>query len=146
MTPITEPIEMLDKVQEWFAMGKKEMLSISPVIPSENVSYEEASKSVIEFFPGMDNVEFLLHRKMIFKKLINDGYISEENNLYSITFEGKLFSKNGGYKKQIRNQSNQASLQFWQTWAIVIGTAAAGAYGLLEIGKWAFPLFRSCVK
>ena len=63
---------------------------------------------------------------------------------YLISCKGKMFMEGvGGFIKKDKRDSNAASLQFWQTWAIVVGTFLAGLYGLVEILKYISRLF-SC--
>lgn len=82
----------------------------------------------------------------IMSKLIKDGFL-EPNNPISftevrITFDGIMFYEAGGYNKKRRKESIQANLQSSQTWAIVVGTLLAGLFGLVEIGKWLYSLYR----
>ena len=135
MNLVTEPVKMLDLALRWFAMDTKEILSKHPAVTREHVTQNDAAQSMVDFFPQLNNTEFLMYHNMIFDKLANDGYIKKVNELNSITFEGKLFSKSGGYEVANKKSAIRANLQSSQTWAIAVGTVLAGAYGLLEILK-----------
>jgi hypothetical protein len=102
MNFITDPNEMIDLVLKWFAMDTREIVSKRPAVTREFVSFDDAAKSGIDFFPQLNNTEYLMHYRPIFEKLVKDGYIKKEYDLYSITFEGKMFSKAGGYAEQLR--------------------------------------------
>ncbi len=87
--------------------------------------------------------------KPIVQKLIKDGYIQQEGDAYSITFEGKLFVQKGGYTQQAKNDSAesirldkidiaQKNFRYIQNGLLIlvaVGTLAAGAYYVIEIGK-----------
>lgn len=77
-----------------------------------------------------------------FKKELDTGTIYDvtekiisEDNVYKLSFEGFMLKETGGYSKLEKRKSNAAILQFWQTWAIVVGTLFAGLYGLYELIK-----------
>ena len=117
-----------------------------------------------DFLKEIDNLTF----KSALKKLEKDGYVyivSENkiskifnNNIteyfYSISFEGVIFLKYGGYVyQQVENQIEKIQLEKLQnnavhqaneqlslhrqvvflTWAIALGTLIAGIYYILEI-------------
>lgn len=80
----------------------------------------------------------------IVNKLTKDGYLDFEINdskdtifgsdkMYMITFEGKMLNEQGGYRYKEKRDSISAKLQLAQTWAITVGTALAGLYGLSQV-------------
>jgi len=129
------PNEMLDKTLEWFAMDFKDINDGDTRRDSEHY---KAERLIAEKFPEMDSPEFMEYSPMIFEQLVDDGYLTKGDNKYSINFKGKMFYKNGGYIKEQKRKSNATTLQSWQTWAIVVGTALAGIYALVEILKLLF--------
>lgn len=59
---------------------------------------------------------------------------NDKSGHFLITCKGKLFIEGeGGFYKREKKKSQTASLQFWQTWAIVLGTVFGGLYGVFEI-------------
>lgn len=77
----------------------------------------------------------------ILVKLVEDGYLirvtKEEYSTgvvldsslvtrYSVSFKGYILIKEGGYTRKIRKETTRLNLQSVQTWAIVLGTVAAG--------------------
>jgi len=82
----------------------------------------------------------------IMQKLCDDKYIrhkeienSPGSNLgkyYSLTFEGRLFEKGGGYIYQKRKETISIILQFLSTLLIAVGTILAGMYGVFEFLKY----------
>jgi len=82
---------------------------------------------------------FLYIRKLIEDKLIKSEKILLDDeflpNEFSVTFKGRLFINNGGYKNQLRKESISVNLQLIATWAIVIGTSLAGVYSLYSLLK-----------
>lgn len=133
----------------------------------DNVSYkrfEEIQKGIID--KEVDETTLLL----VLEKLINDGYVLKEvtamgnamignysMTYYKISFNGKVFSEEGGYKKQQEIISQQLKLQEQETanlaserkhqealtealkryqfW-IVLATVVAGIYYLVELLKY----------
>jgi hypothetical protein len=134
------PVEMLDKVLEWFAMDVSQ-IKLSVLIPRTAAPKDQALRNMAEVFLELNTPEFLLFADLIFDKLVRDKYIKVLNQqtpiapIYAITFDGILFSRQGGYQKEDKRKVIQATLQSWQTWAIVIGTFLAGLYGLWEIAR-----------
>ena len=102
------PIEMLDKVLIWFSMDVSEM-SLGALIPRSAASKDVALKNIVEIFPELNSPEFLIYSDLILGKLVRDKYLIVLNPqtpiapLYSITFDGKYFSENGGYGEQIKS-------------------------------------------
>lgn len=82
--------------------------------------------------------------RIILDKLLEDKYVSAKTfdvisgkaqQQYRINFSGYILHLSGGYASKNKRETNQANLQFWQTWAIVIGTFFAGLYGIIEVCK-----------
>jgi hypothetical protein len=108
MEKLTE-IEMLDKVLEWFAMDLETLKKLQPIQSREFVRSDSSLSDLMKFYPELNNYEFLHWSNLILKKLVKDDYLSCENGLYSITFEGKIFSKQGGYKQAILIQNAEST-------------------------------------
>lgn len=73
---------------------------------------------------------------MMCAKMSRDGYLQKFDNIrYALYAEGFFFIKTGGYSTTEIRERKKANLQSLQTWAIVVGTFLAGAYGLVEILK-----------
>lgn len=73
----------------------------------------------------------------IIEKLQADGYVElvekdPHYKTYKITFEGIVFAQKGGYHHQDRKAKSKLYLQETQTWAMCVGTVAAGVYALKE--------------
>ncbi|MFE3872203.1 hypothetical protein ACFX5F_13320 [Flavobacterium sp. ZS1P70] len=120
-----------------------------------------------DFLKNIDNAIL----KSALLKLVKDGYVNQNsenttdqlfdtprtNYFYNISFEGRVFIKNGGYENQNREnqkkenwnnemterqnalEEQQSSNQFQLvllTWVIAIGTLVAAAYYLIEILKF----------
>lgn len=97
------------------------------------------------------NAEVINHMNVnelppILNKLVTDGNadfeisefkdsLYESNKIYTISFEGIILIENGGYKRKGKKESISTKLQSLQTWAIAVGTALAGLYGLYELIK-----------
>ena len=103
------PIEMLDKTLQWFAMDASEMGIGIQMCSRHEVEMKKAIPLIIDKFPELNTSEYLLYSKMIFEKLAKDKYLTLKtydhkysDDRYSITFEGKLFSKLGGYKYELK--------------------------------------------
>ncbi len=126
------PNEMLDKVLEWFSMEIDEMGTGEQLISREWIKEQDASRLMVDKFRELNTTDFLYYKDMIYRKLAKDGYLEVENKvIYSITFEGKMFSKNGGYIKQHElNEASESRKDFrekmllWGTWAVAFGAIA----------------------
>lgn len=90
---------------------------------------------MIDKFPELNTNQFLMYSDLGIEKLVKDDYLRIDNEGYSITFEGKVFHQSGAYKAKYKKETKTATLQSWQTWAIVLGTSFAGLYGLYEMIK-----------
>lgn len=108
--------------------------------------------------PTMTKLEEWLAKKDIHKGeieditlyLYNKGYMYcnvsgdrtakySDNGMFLLNCAGKMFWEDkGGFRKQAKRETNEATLQSWQTWAIAIGTVAAGIYGIYEICRSLF--------
>ncbi len=99
-------------------------------------NYPEVDKGEIE------DITLYLWREQMMYFETNGKRLSEYNDLdpngrYLISCKGKLlYEGEGGFGKREQRKIRAANLQFWQTWAIAIGTVLAGAYGLVEIWKF----------
>ena len=101
-------------------------------------NYPEVDKGEIE------DITLYLWREQMMYFETNGKRLSEYNDLdpkgrYLISCKGKLlYDGEGGFEKREQRKIRAATLQFWQTWAIAIGTVAAGIYGIFEICKMVF--------
>lgn len=101
-------------------------------------NYPEVDKGEIE------DITLYLWREQMMYFEIGGKRLSEYNDLdpngrYLISCKGKLlYEGEGGFGKREQRKIREATLQFWQTWAIAIGTVAAGIYGLFEIYRMVF--------
>lgn len=128
------PYEMLDKTLDWFAMDVDKMGLGVHLLTREWVSGQAALKDMVEIFRELNTVEFLLYSELILNKLVSDGYLMKhppgyDHDMYSITFEGKLLSINGGYKKlkinaalSEKRKNQNEKLLIWGSWLAGIGT------------------------
>jgi hypothetical protein len=94
------PIYMLDKTLQWFSMDTDEMGMGEQLIARENMHRDDAIKLIITMYPELNSNEYMFYYDMILHKLFSEGRLVKSGHAYSITFDGKLFSKAGGYKKQ----------------------------------------------
>ena len=143
------PIQKLDKVLEWFAMDIKEMGIGEQSILRERVPILKTIELISKYFKELNTAEFIIESGLILEQLADDGNIKKEGDLYSITFKGKYFSKNGGYtQKNINNASESIRLdnlehrqkRYEQTQTLLltlvsVGTLISAVYYLIEIGK-----------
>lgn len=115
-------LEMMDKILGHMA-SRPDEVPLSPDLIAQRAGLEIEKTLVF----------------MMCAKMSRDGYLQRHDNVrYSLYAEGFFFIKTGGYSKEEARKRNQAALQFWQTWAIVVGTFLAGVYGLVEIVKRLF--------
>lgn len=131
---IKDPVYIIDKVLEWFAMDVEGIIKEGDAQTRQSIEHLDAEKLIIKAFPELNSIYFTHESEMMMNKLYDDGYLYKEgNSKYTITFNGKMFNQQGGYSKKHEREINQANLQFWQTWAIVVGTFFAGLYGIIEV-------------
>jgi len=129
-------------------MEEKELTSIEKLdeaLKRINVVYFphfETILSLQEYFKAI-NIEFSYKQIwQILDKLEKDGlvYIENKTDLDKLkvcaTFEAEMFVKKGGYANQKFTKTYQSILLVSQTWLIVIGTLAAGIYGVFEMWKY----------
>ena len=101
-------------------------------------NYPEVDKGEIE------DITLYLWREQMMYFETNGKRLSEYNDLdpngrYLISCKGKLlYEGEGGFGKREQRKIRAATLQFWQTWAIAVGTVAAGIYGIYEICRNVF--------
>ncbi|MBL7720782.1 MAG: hypothetical protein JNK98_02185 [Chitinophagaceae bacterium] len=101
-------------------------------------NYPEVDKGEIE-----DITLYLWREQMMYfetgGKRLSEYNDLDPNGRYLISCKGKLlYEGEGGFGKREQRKIRAATLQFWQTWAIAIGTVAAGIYGLFEIYRMVF--------
>ncbi|MFA5300216.1 MAG: hypothetical protein WC389_18670 [Lutibacter sp.] len=84
-------------------------------------------------------------RHIFIGKLLQDKYVEIimiENELknkveaYSITFEGVIFIKKGGYTKQYKREKTSKVWQIIQIWAIFLGSVFALIYCGIQIWEY----------
>jgi hypothetical protein len=130
------PIDMLDHVLSWFAKKSDEYNKFGTTVVSRPAfTKNDALKEMQKDNEVFRSAEFLIFADMVLDKIVSDGYIKYFEQLYSITFEGKLFHQTGGYSAEYKNESNRKFLRSLEKWLIVGGTVFAGLYGLFEMIK-----------
>src|SRR5690348_1855058 len=127
-------IQMLDKVLQWFAKSPDE-IDRQPFTSRQSILKGNISGSIVKEYPELNTKEFLEWEDLILEKLVKDKYVSKLNELYSITFDGKIFSKAGGYKIFIRIQKISNRVRLYRDWLMIFGTWLA-AIGALAFFLW----------
>src|SRR5450631_1462009 len=98
MNNIISEIKMLDIVLKWFASNQ-----------TKKFEMHIAVQHIILEFPELSTTDFHDWAKMMVDKLVKDEKLktnakevgfSGQPIFYSVTFEGKLFSRSGGYAQQ----------------------------------------------
>jgi hypothetical protein len=74
-------------------------------------------------------------------KLMEDKYIFRFDGNYALTVAGRMFIEQGGYKQQLENEKRKAIKEVVYIYAVGIGTALAGLYGLFEMSRWVYHHF-----
>ena len=131
------PIQQLDKVLEWFAMDISEMKDGEKIYIRQRANRKQIIPLIIETFPDLNDEQFIIDSDLILEKLAKDCYLYKHQTTfeYNITFEGKVFSRQGGYSKSENRKTKAANNQSLIQWLIAGGTALAGIYGLYELIK-----------
>lgn len=130
------PEEMLDITLNWFATDFDDMGKGEDALVRTGVEHYKAEALIMRKYTKLNENRFMEYSSLIFEKLVTDEYLKrEDNGTYSITLTGKMFSQSGGYKSERCRKTKATILQSLQTWLIVIGTVAAGGYGLWELLK-----------
>ncbi len=148
------PNSVLDAILNWFSMEPFDWKESAVKGRIRLRTYEIGEYIIKYYFPKLNSVDFIIDLPEILEQLTIDGYLIENkerewDKIYSISFKGKIFSKNGGYselertknaenirvgnveKRQRAYESNMVRL----TWILAIGTTVAAIYYLLEIIK-----------
>jgi len=142
-------IQILDKVLHWFAMDIDDFVKTPSQSANQKISKSQAITEIGRCYKELNTVDFLMYADLIVDKLERDGYLKNENGLYSITFEGKIFDQQKGYEQKMINQKAQnilvANLEKRQKryelnqtlllTLVAVGTLVAAFYYLIEIGK-----------
>lgn len=102
-------------------------------------------------YPEMKTQAFQSILPRILDKLYKDGYVHAKDvnfsgldrRVYAVTFEGTLFSQNGGYRAQLdatnadadhrATEAQRNKYQYWVTVSIGVSTGIAAIYYFLEI-------------
>jgi hypothetical protein len=155
------PIEMLDKTLEWFAMDVSEMGMGEQLIARESITRTKALRLMVDKMPELNTTDFLVYSNLVLNKLVKDEYLSCPDDgrisgepAYSITFEGKIFSKMGGYNSKIsadrgenirlekieRNQRFHQSALTWLTIILTVATAIQALYAAVIL-YWEYGWF-----
>jgi|ERR1035437_6128080 hypothetical protein len=123
------PNELLDDILNWFATHRNAYPG--GTIESATVDHMERIGVSVEE-QGFGNLKFNLIEKAI-NKLVDDKFIILNGTIYdppekyyTITFEGIVFSLNGGYVKREEKENSSKNLKDIQSWTIAIGAALAG--------------------
>jgi len=142
------PIEMLDKVLHWFAADFNDIKPATATI-RQRITEDDAFRQIFKDHAELQSGEFIAYSDIIFIKLVKDDYVSLEylkeprvhgefwkTKVYTITFEGKIFSKEGGYQGKINRlnaentrleklekaQRDYRRAQIWLTILVAVGT------------------------
>ena len=140
------PIQILDKVLYWFAMDIDDFVKTKSQSANSKVSKPEAITEIGRCYKELNTVDFLMYADLVIDKLVKDGHvISNEKQvgfsgqpiMYSISFEGKLFSKSGGYTQKEINENlakeelrNDLALRKRNDHRLVLGTYLVAVAGL----------------
>ncbi len=129
------PMYMLDKVLEWFSMEPDEMGLGEQATPRVDVLEKDASRLIAAKFIELNSSEFLLWKNLIYQKLIKDKYLFDEGGTkYSITFDGKIFCKQGGYANAAEMERQKMKSQNRKDWLMILGTWLAGLGAFFLVG------------
>lgn len=96
---------------------------------------------------------FIHNIKIILQKLFKDNFIEVYQDCFIISFEGKMFIEDGGYEKQLINETNRNNrienleknqiiyqrILIWLTALVALGTIVTGIYYGIEIYKHFYP-------
>lgn len=148
------PVQMLDKVLEWFNWPVDK--TPGKVLKRDAIVREWFMPNIVEDMPELNTTEFLEKNQMLMRKLAKDELVLETISHYVLTFEGMIFHAKGGYAGDIaaRNQvaiqqesakayqlelaeaqrSQAETLNVLTIW-IAIGSVIAGIYYAVEIAK-----------
>lgn len=118
-------------------------------LKANNPKFEDLQSWLKANYPDVDKGEieditlYLWREQMMYfetgGKRLSEYNDLDPNGRYLISCKGKLlYEGEGGFGKREQRKIRAATLQFWQTWAIAIGTVAAGIYGLFEIYRMVF--------
>jgi hypothetical protein len=135
------PLEMLDTVLAWFAMEPDEFKDLKNET-RENLLEPQIWIGLITYYPDLENNKYLFSNiTLILKQLGKDGKLDVKDNrvdaydtyapYYSINFNGKFFSKEGGYVKQRETSVATEKIKNNRERLLVRGTWAAAAGGFL---------------
>jgi hypothetical protein len=135
------PIQKLDVVLK-FLSNDRGYADISYII--KGLTKKEELKNE---FPGDDTIRVL-------DKLIKDGFVQYEDRptsrtalftndpelirVYWISFDGKVFNEEDGYKRKQKNDRIELLYKNATTFALIFGGVAAGVYYTVEILKMIF--------
>ena len=135
------PNELLDDILKWFATSPNAYPS--GTIEMATIDHMERTGISIEE-QGFGNLKFNLIEKAI-NKLVDDKYLLLRGTIYepqekdyTITFEGVVFSRNGGYVKKEKKENISKNLEHIQSWAIAIGAVLAGSPVLYSLLKYIY--------
>lgn len=136
------PNELLDEILNLFASGNYTNGESMEILVKDYVI--RAGKNLEEQEKWFSTIENRLIK--VVDKLIIDKYIilkGDTNDIppasiYIITFEGYVFSSNGGYVEKEKRKKSTKNLKNIQSWAIAIGAALAGLSVLYSFLKYIF--------
>lgn len=132
------PIKLLDTVLYWFALEPHQYKG-GMIIPRIKVPSHVVGDNLIEFyFSDLNSPDFVLEIDLLLDQLAIDGYLYKHTEekwrpTYSITFKGKVFYNNGGYKSKDEREKRQNRIQKVRDSLLISGTWFAGAAGLLLV-------------
>ena len=130
------PMQMLDKVLEWMSMNPNEFRKDKN--PRINLSQGAIQGGCMVDFPELKTGQFLTDFDLILKKLVKDEYIDESKRtqfgmatmtVYSINFNGKYFSKDGGYQNEKNEKMGEEESEIARMKRLTYATWSAGVAG-----------------
>ena len=131
-------IEKLDRILFLFPLDENE--SLFKVLKNIQTKYPTIDiRLLVEIFQKLEDDKYIRKDYSKFKKGRFGRWQEQEH--YSLTFEGELFKNSGGYCQQFKNEKRKAAKDKAYITAVGIGTALAGLYGFFEIAKWVYHHF-----
>jgi hypothetical protein len=121
-------------------------------LKANNPKFEDFQSWLKANYPEVDkgeiqDITLYLWKEQIIYFESNGNRLAEYNDLdanghYLINCKGKLlYEGEGGFNKKQKRKTRAASLQFWQTWAIAVGTVLGGLYGLSQLLNYVLSFF-----
>jgi hypothetical protein len=129
---------IMDMVLYWFAIEPKDYKG-GIIVPRIKVPAETVCKNITDYyFKQLNNIDFIINIDLILDQLSIDGYLHKHIDTgwrptYSITYNGKKFSKKGGYEGVDRKEKSQKKTQVMKESLLISGTWFAGIAGIFLV-------------